>query len=302
MENKNYPLHGSIMYKSKSEGCTSTIFHGLQVKQMYTMIFKTIKRNKISYFFKAYILLGSSLIISCEKQKVTDFEKVETTQLQKILLQDTFLIHKGYPAACISGQVWMRHNIGANYTADPDLLGLTPQNHGNYYQWGMKTAVATGNTKQLSINLLNKNLNVPLDTWNRGTEISPIKTIHDPCPQGYRIPTQHDFAELLKNTNNTDIGTFTNGEEEYGSAKIFASKNKPHVRLTFPAQGHFTVYGSGPYQIKRRGFAGYYHCSSTFGNRLHLLKFFNIKKRFVDEQFLDTYNLAEAKNIRCIAE
>ncbi|MFZ4861560.1 hypothetical protein ACL9RF_05190 [Sphingobacterium sp. Mn56C] len=256
----------------------------------------------ISYFFNAYLLLCSILIISCEKQTVTKFEKADPILNQTLLLEDSLFIHKGYPAARIYGQVWMRHNLGANYTADPDQLGLIPHNHGNYYQWGRKTAVATGSSIQLSINLLNKNLNLPLDTWNSGTEINPIKTIHDPCPPGYRIPTEHDFTELLNNTSNSDIGTFTNGEEEYGSAKIFSSKNKAHVRLTFPAQGHFTVYNSGPYQIKRRGFAGYYHCSSTFDNRLYYLKFFNINKRFVNDQFLESYNLAEAKNIRCIAE
>jgi len=33
--------------------------------------------------------------------------------------------------------------------------------------------------------------------WNSGTESSPIKTVNDPCPCGWRVPTAEEFKSLL---------------------------------------------------------------------------------------------------------
>lgn len=51
---------------------------------------------------------------------------------------------RGYPAVSINGVIFMRHNLGANISLNPDAPSVNIA--GNYYQWGRKTPVATATT------------------------------------------------------------------------------------------------------------------------------------------------------------
>jgi hypothetical protein len=56
----------------------------------------------------------------------------------KISLQpnDKYLSYRGYQAVRLSGMIWMRHNLGANLIADPDVPAQ--QINGDYYQFGRR--------------------------------------------------------------------------------------------------------------------------------------------------------------------
>jgi len=40
--------------------------------------------------------------------------------------------------------------------------------------------------------------------WNSGTESSPIKTANDPCPAGWRVPTNAEFKNLVDSGSDWD--------------------------------------------------------------------------------------------------
>jgi len=40
--------------------------------------------------------------------------------------------------------------------------------------------------------------------WNSGTESNPVKTANDPCPAGWRVPTQAELQRLIDSENKWD--------------------------------------------------------------------------------------------------
>ena len=38
--------------------------------------------------------------------------------------------------------------------------------------------------------------------WNKGTEDNPIKSLYDPCPDGWRVPTLKELCSGITNFNN----------------------------------------------------------------------------------------------------
>jgi hypothetical protein len=97
-----------------------------------------------------------------------------------------------------SSMIFMCHNLGADYTADP----FTPswKINGAYWQWGLKN-YSVGNPVDASgvspaYTWDQYNFNYSITAWNSGTEAAPVKnTTYDPCPTGFRVPT---YAEAIK--------------------------------------------------------------------------------------------------------
>ena len=65
--------------------------------------------------------------------------------------------------------------------------------------------------------------------WNSGSEVSPVKTEYDPCPDGWRVPTYKELSELCRNrspwtTDDADqVGYWFSGSLSYSSkaAQVF---------------------------------------------------------------------------------
>ena len=92
--------------------------------------------------------------------------------------------------------------------------------------------------------------------WNAGTDKSPIKTANDPCPEGWRVPTDTELSSLWVNSSDwTENSLGQTGYWFTGSNPY--SENVPKVFL--PAAGRRYWDGSANF----RGDSGEYCSSGT---------------------------------------
>lgn len=212
--------------------------------------------------------------------------------------KDIYLVHAGYSAARISGQIWLRHNLGAS--GDPDVLGQTIA--GTYYQFGRKASVASG-----TATATNSNWNgymAAASAWNSGTEAAPVKTNNDPCPTGYRVPSETETRALIANAISSQSGPWSTSR--YASALILTSKRNKNVKLTIPAQGYFTFWGlaNPPYTpgdlISGGSVAIFWTSKGTGGANYLRSTTSNTAAHFVNTT--NNNHKEYSFNVRCIAE
>ncbi|ODM53154.1 FISUMP domain-containing protein [Elizabethkingia meningoseptica] len=205
-------------------------------------------------------------------------------------------------AARIGGKVWMRYNLGVDATANtnPDLTNpATPGLFGNYYQWGRLLTQANGFTGTGTIIGWDAITTPPANSWNTGTEAAPVKTLADPCPANYRVPTTTEFQNLTNATtqaNTNDASWDAASNTNYTSIKVFTSKRDKNVKLSFPAPG-YRSRTDGTLVAGSRGAMGIYWVSSPPAGG----KYMNMQlyKNSIDfSSGADGPNYGE--NIRCI--
>jgi uncharacterized protein (TIGR02145 family) len=117
--------------------------------------------------------------------------------------------------------------------------------------------------------------------WNSGTETAPIKTVNDPCPQGWRVPTHAEQMTLIAQKLNWDPdkkGRYFGSAEE----KIF-----------LPATGYRRCDDGEVYDT---GTNGYYWSSTVIGIYAHYLLFISGGVN------VNNYNRADGYSVRCVAE
>lgn len=223
-----------------------------------------------------------------------------------IVPDDIYLTKDGLQAARINGRIWMLHNVGANYTTDPNQTPITSALHGNYYQWGRITSV--GGPTSTTVSNWNASNNPAGTEWNlqNGTSNQSEKGPADPCPTGFRIPGNVEMQTLLDNTIASNIGTFTAGSTQYGSAKILTSKRNSAVKLVFPAQGYFGAAGNGaPYSptgLANRGSNGYYWTSYRGANNINTQLNITSSAITLSNRGNNPSNFVVSHNVRCIGE
>jgi len=188
---------------------------------------------------------------------------------------------------------FMAHNLGSDYSLNPLIpaKGLS----GHYYQWGRLTPAATVDTPPEAIIGWNTST-AASNAWNSGTEEAPVKTANDPCPDGYRVPTNTEFEAMLYSDGNTAsyIGTFTQGYANFTSGIQINTDGIP--KLFFPASG-YRKNDDG--SLQTRNSQGSYNSSSydsRFGGTGGQLVFVNggISTIF--------HAPAEADTIKCIKQ
>ena len=126
-------------------------------------------------------------------------------------------------------------------------------------------SLTTGQSKDNEYNFY-YNRNPPTDwctpqkdeLWNSGSESNPVKTEYDPCPDGWRVPTYAELAELTNNysswttADNGQMGRWFSGPNSY-------TASVPQV--FFPAAGsRFILDGSAV----GRGYGGSYWSSGPY--------------------------------------
>lgn len=153
----------------------------------------------------------------------------------------------------VTGKVWMDRNLGATQVA----TSSTDQNsYGDLYQWGrsldghqLRTSVTTSSLSSSDTPGSSFILNLNLGDWRNPSNNSlwqGINGTNNPCPSGYRIPTQSEWQAELNTWPSPDpVGSF------YSLLKLplagYRALNSGNVSLV-GARGNYwssTVNGPG---------------------------------------------------------
>ncbi|RNA62861.1 hypothetical protein D1631_13425 [Chryseobacterium nematophagum] len=205
---------------------------------------------------------------------------------------------------CGSSKSWSRYNLGADTNQNPD--NPTLNSIGNYYQWG-RSAVRGNATDLGPVSGWNDSNAIPDNSWNLGTEASPIKNVgNDPCPSGYRVPSATEWVTLYNNNTATVIGTFASDPNsfDYLGAALVLTCSSNNAKLTFPAGGlrrtNTTSSGVLIGQIYSFNESGNYFASSPGSNST-----FGYTFSFTSSAanlYAGGYQRSNATTIRCISE
>ncbi len=190
-----------------------------------------------------------------------------------------------FETVTVGNTEWMRYNLanpkqaygGATFATrlPSQCTGILAKSHGKFYQWGVNVAWnSTGSVAMES---------TPSSSWNN--QIYPFSWVDQPCPDGYRLPTQAEFQELIDNCTST----YTN----YGSYGYitFVPKNSPSQSLEFPAIGKRSTEFGTLFSNNR----GHYWSSSLHSDQTA----YNI---WFDDGLLtlDNSDLRYGYNVRCV--
>ncbi|MCL2028513.1 MAG: fibrobacter succinogenes major paralogous domain-containing protein [Bacteroidales bacterium] len=210
----------------------------------------------------------------------------------------------------INGVSWATHNLAAH-----GKFVNNPQDYGALFQWGRR---GDGHEQGKSASCWWSNdLKVPENfdangqivsshpafgefirgnsdwrgsprntLWNSGTESSPIKTPNDPCPPGWRMPTETELNALVS------VGsTWTDDWNETGAAgRVFGTA--PNT-LFLPAAG-YRNYSDG--SLNFVGTGGNYWSSTVGGTFAWYLHFSS------GNVYMSNYNRALGFSVRCVSE
>jgi uncharacterized protein (TIGR02145 family) len=177
-------------------------------------------------------------------------------------------------------------NLGAtDETLDPN----TPvqQIHGNYYQWGRSGAVATASTGPGAIGGWNTSIAA------NGAWLEASKTANDPCPTGFRVPTNAQWNGVLANNTISRTGSWEISATNYTTA-IHWGPNASSKTLTLPMAGQRDPFSG---VLIDRGAYGRYWSSNGGSPTLADYLYINSSNAF-------TYSLDRANglSVRCVSE
>jgi uncharacterized protein (TIGR02145 family) len=167
-----------------------------------------------------------------------------------------------------TGKTWMDRNLGATQVATSSTDAAS---YGDLYQWGRNTdghqirtsatvagPVASGAEGTSFITSTSDWLTVPADTrWN-----GSAKGAHDPCPTGFKVPTD---TELEAERNNGGTGFWGTGSLQNNALGAFNSALKlPLAGYRSLSAGALTSVGS---------FGAYWSSSTLSGTNARSLNF-----------------------------
>ena len=130
--------------------------------------------------------------------------------------------------------------------------------------------------------------------WNRGTAAVPVKTINDPCPAGWRVPTEIELSSL---TAGTVTGVWTTNYLSSGiNGRLFTDNTGGVSNGNFiflPAAG-FRNHGTG--EVLYSGEDGVYWSSTVYGIGARYLLFLD------GPVGVSSFYRAIGFSVRCVSE
>ena len=154
-----------------------------------------------------------------------------------------FYISASLDGVVIDGIRWTTRNVDM-----PGTFAKSPESPGMFYQWNKRTAwPSTGD----------------ITDWNWSYDLSILSwtRTNDPCPEGWRIPTEREFQSL----NNTS-STWAIHNGIYG--RVFGIA--PNL-IFLPAAGHRHIFGGGLYYVGV--FGTYFSTTSRISGLVYILEF-----------------------------
>jgi uncharacterized protein (TIGR02145 family) len=183
-------------------------------------------------------------------------------------------------------KAFMAHNLGADNSLDPHtpVQGI----HGNYYQWGRIGSVANASISSDAIG------GWKTDPADDGAWADGSKKATDPCPAGFRVPTNAQWAGVIayNTVSRTSNNSWAAGDANFGSA-IHWGPNESTKNLTLPAAG-YRIYSNGA--LSNRGINGYYWSSTENGPNADILFFYS--SIATTYYYYRTYGFS----VRCVSE
>ena len=203
---------------------------------------------------------------------------------------------------------FLAHNLGADTSLDPHVpvIGL----QGAYIQWGQRGPNTTGDSRvdwqtagntanfaaaPTALNANDDNIAGWINSAAADGSWGATKTVNDPCPTGFRVPTSEEWVSVAINNTASRTGTFTEGNTSYGSA-LHYGPNLTTKLLTLPAAGSRYKYQA---IMTARGSTGLYW-SSTEDNNYKDAYLLSFTSDNVYGQSLT--NRPYGCSLRCIAE
>lgn len=194
-----------------------------------------------------------------------------------------------------TGRIWMDRNLGATRVA---ISSTDAQAYGDYYQWGRpadghQTKYMTNNNSSGFTNTKSSTSVPPNDLWIEPTDGSNdwLTTANNtlwtganpatnPCPAGFRIPTEAEW--------NAERNTWSSTN----AAGAFASP----LKLTRP--GMLTSFGSGGANFTAKDNFGQYHTQTAYSNGG--VRYFGIEQN--NAWFDQNYYKSHGMSCRCIKD
>lgn len=193
----------------------------------------------------------------------------------------------------IGGKTWATTNVG-----QPGAFVASETDFGLYYQWNNKTQWSGIGT-------------VPgwIYEWQGGYSISGQGSwdeINDPCPIGWRLPTQAEFEALYTACFGGRNGLNAKGQsgwKEIGeyksnrSAGVLFDDNNGH-KLFLPASGYISGFLNA-WTLSRQNSSAFYWTSTVFEDRAYDL-YFDLANWTFSISTTNIGNRGNGFSIRCV--
>lgn len=211
------------------------------------------------------------------------------------------------PTVAEDGKIWLNHNLGAHYaninhtSFNPGQQATSETDHlayGSLFQWGRKPdghelITYTNSTSGTANNITNSvpvntpthawfifNPNIPVD-WRINQDSSlwqSATSANNPCPAGFRLPTQTEFSDLIAASGITNSSTAASSVLKFTNAGARYELDGTFLNIGTRGSYWTSTPQTSTYQVS---FAQYF--IGTFQNRA-------------------TYNRATGYCVRCIKD
>ena len=241
---------------------------------------------------------GGTFTVTVDPHYGTSSARVAYVYVTYLNSEGEFLVKQGSEGpmtVTIGGLEWCEYNladpfsqydeskIGSFATLKPSECpdGIREESHGKFYQWNNSTAWSymddyTG--------------------WLRTLKAVDWEIINNPCPQGFRIPTNQEWTNLINNCTISYSNVFS--AENYGYV-ILLSKTSNTV-LEFPAAGRLNA--NGPSNLNYPGQEGRYWTSIMYNTTSQQPYFLKFNKNTISVEYSDNNTTRCANNIRCVRD